>query len=108
LGNPALSNPTIDSWSNVSAFAAPSPGTFGNMGRNIVYGPGQANVGAALRKSFAIREGVRFDFSGNATNVLNHPSFAQPDRSIGPGHVARITAVRVGSRQLELVLKLIF
>jgi hypothetical protein len=51
---------------------------------------------------------VRFDFSGNATNVLNHPSFAQPDRSIGPGHVARITAVRVGSRQLELVLKLIF
>ena len=25
---------SIDSWFNVNAFAAPTPGTFGNMGRN--------------------------------------------------------------------------
>jgi hypothetical protein len=108
VGNPVFDNPTINGWFNVNAFAAPSPGTFGNMGRNIVYGPGQFNLGTTLRKSFAIREGLRFDLSGNATNVLNHPSFAQPDRLIGPGHVARITGVRVGSRQVEIVLKLIF
>jgi hypothetical protein len=34
-GGSALADPTINSWSNVNAFAAPTPGTFGNMGRNI-------------------------------------------------------------------------
>jgi hypothetical protein len=108
VGNPGLPNPSINGWFNVNAFAAPTPGTFGNMGRNILYGPGLFSVGAALRKSFAIRESLRFDLSANATNVTNHPSFAQPDRTIGPGHVAKITGVRGGPRQIELVMKLIF
>lgn len=108
VGNPALSSPTINSWFNVGAFAAPTAGTFGNMGRNIVYGPGIFNIGMALAKSFKIGERVTFDLNGNATNVLNHPSFAMPDRLIGPGHVGRITAVRVGSRQIEIVGKIRF
>ena len=29
----------IDSWFNATAFAAPTPGTFGNLGRNTVFGP---------------------------------------------------------------------
>jgi hypothetical protein len=108
VGDPVLPNPSIASWFNVGAFAAPAPGTFGNMGRNTVYGPGIFNVGMSLAKTFRIREGLSFDLSGNSTNVLNHPSFAQPDRLIGPGHVGQITAVRVGSRQIELVGKLRF
>jgi len=108
VGNPALDNPTIDGWFNVNAFAAPNPGTFGNMGRNILYGPGLFNMGMSLAKSFTIRENLTFDLSGNATNVLNHPSFAQPDMLIGPGHTAKITATRVGPRNIELVFKLRF
>jgi hypothetical protein len=46
--------------------------------------------------------------TGNATNALNHPSFAQPDRLIGPGRIGNITSVRVPSRQIELVFKLSF
>ena len=108
VGNPKLENPTIDRWFNVNAFASPTPGTFGNMGRNIVYGPGIFNMGMSLAKSFTIREGLIFDLTGNATNALNHPSFAQPDRLIGPGHIGKITGVRVGARQIELVFKLRF
>jgi hypothetical protein len=108
VGNPFLDNPTINGWFNVNALVAPAPGTFGNMGRNIIYGPGQFNMGMALKKTFAIHESLRFDLSGNATNVTNTPSFAQPDRLIGPGHIANITGVRVGARQVEIVLKLIF
>jgi len=108
VGNPKLEQPTINSWFNVNAFAAPTPGTFGNMGRNIVYGPGMFNMGLSLGKTFTLREGLMFDLAADATNALNHPSFAQPDRLIGPGHIGKITAVRVGARQIQLVFKLRF
>jgi hypothetical protein len=108
VGNPVLENPTINRWFDVSAFAAPTPGTFGNMGRNIVNGPGLFTVNMSLAKTFTIREGFLFDLTGNATNALNHPSFGQPDRLIGPGRVGNITSTRVPSRQIELVLKLRF
>jgi len=108
VGNPTLESPTINRWFNVGAFAAPTPGTFGNMGRNIVYGPGLFNLGLSLAKSFTLREGLIFDLTANATNAPNHPAFAQPDRLIGPGRIGNITAVRVPSRQIELVFKLRF
>jgi hypothetical protein len=108
VGNPVLANPSINGWFNVSAFAAPTPGTFGNMGRNVLYGPGLFNLGMSLAKTFTIREGLMFDLTANATNALNHPSFALPDPTIGPGRIGRITGVRVPSRNIEIVFKLRF
>lgn len=108
VGNPVLDNPTIDRWFNVGAFAAPTPGTFGNMGRNIVNGPGLFTVNMSLAKTFTIKEGFFFDLTGNATNALNHPAFGLPDRLIGPGRVGNITSTRVPSRQIEIVFKLRF
>ena len=108
VGNPNFANPTIDSWFNVGALAAPAAGTFGNMGRNILYGPGMTQVNMSLQKTFAITERIRFDFSANSTNALNHPSFGQPDLLIGPGHVGKITTTTVGGRQMELIGKIRF
>ena len=51
---------------------------------------------------------MNLDFSANATNLINHPSFALPDKAIGPGHIGRITGTSVGSRQMELVAKFRF
>jgi hypothetical protein len=99
---------SIDSWFNMGAFATPAPGTFGNMGRNIVYGPKLSSINASLLKTFKITERARAEFSANATNLINHPSFALPDKVVGPGHIGRITATSVGSRQMELVLKVRF
>jgi hypothetical protein len=98
----------INSWFNVNAFASPTPGTFGNMGRNIVYGPHLSAVNMSLIKTFAFTERLKLDFSANASNLLNHPSFALPDKTIGPGHKGQITGVSVGSRQMELVAKFRF
>ncbi len=108
VGNPNRANPTINSWFNVSALAAPLPGTFGNMGRNILYGPGLNTVNLSLQKTFTITERVKLDFFANATNALNHPSFALPDLLIGAGHIGKITGVTVGGRQMELVGKIRF
>jgi tetratricopeptide (TPR) repeat protein len=88
--------------------AAPTPGTFGNMGRNIVYGPKLSAINMSLIKTFSLTERIKLEFSGNATNVLNHPSFALPDKSIGPGHIGKITGTSVGARQMELIAKLRF
>jgi len=110
VGDPtaAAGGQTIDSWFNVNAFAAPAPGTFGNMGRNIVYGPKLSAVNMSLIKTFTFTERIKLDFSANATNVFNHPSFAFPDKLIGPGHRGQITGVSVGARQMELVVKVRF
>jgi hypothetical protein len=107
-GNAALPNPTINEWFNVSAFAAPTPGTFGNMGRNVLYGPPLKNLNMSLRKTFSITEHVKVDFDADASNVLNHPSFALPDAVIGPGHIGKITGTSVGARNLELIAKIRF
>ena len=108
VGNPNLSNPTINEWYNVGAFAAPTPGTLGNAGRNDVYGPPLKNVNMSLKKTFKITERFKFDFSANAANTFNHPSFALPDPVIGPGHIGKITATSVGARNVELIAKFRF
>ena len=98
----------INSWFNTNAFAPPNPGTFGNMGRNSVYGPPLTSLNTSLIKTFRFTERMQLDFSANATNLINHPSFALPDKTIGPGHKGQITNVSVGARQMELVAKFRF
>jgi len=110
VGNPyqVTGGQNINSWYNVNAFAAPTPGTFGDMGRNAVIGPPLKNLNMQLKKTFTITERFKLDFSANASNALNHPSFALPDATIGPGHIGKITAVSVSSRNIELIAKLRF
>jgi hypothetical protein len=110
VGNPTAvaGGQSINSWFNVNAFAAPAPGTFGNMGRNVVYGPHLSAVNMSLHKIFTFTERMKLEFSANATNLFNHPSFALPDASIGPGHIGKITGTLVGARQMELVAKFRF
>jgi len=110
VGNPTAvaGGQSINEWFNVAAFASPTPGTFGNMGRNTVFGPGLTSLNMSLLKTFAFTERIKLQFSANATNFVNHPSFAMPDKTIGPGHIGIINGTSVGARQMELVAKLFF
>src|SRR5205807_3732970 len=45
---------TSGEWFNPLAFAAPAPYTFGNAGRNTVYGPGQQTLDFAVGRSFVV------------------------------------------------------
>jgi hypothetical protein len=106
--NPKAGAGTIQSWFNTNAYVAPNPGTLGNMRRNSIYGPGVYVMNASIRKTFRIYERISFDFSADSTNVLNHPSFGQPDLPIGGTHHAAITNVTQGGRNIELIGKLRF
>src|SRR5690242_20515024 len=43
-------------WLNLAAFAQPAPGTFGNMPRNMIYGPGYSDVDFSVIKDIPIKE----------------------------------------------------
>jgi hypothetical protein len=50
--------------------------TFGNMGRNILRGPGFVNWDASVVKTWRLNEKLKFQFRGEVFNVANHPNFA--------------------------------
>jgi Carboxypeptidase regulatory-like domain/TonB dependent receptor-like, beta-barrel len=109
VGDPKAGNfKNLNGWFDVNAYASPTPGTLGDMRRNSIYGPGLYAMNGSLHKTFPIWERVSFDLAANATNLLNHPSFSNPDATIGPGHSAQITGTREGGRVVELVGKLRF
>ena len=71
-------------WFNPNAFALPAPGQFGNAGRNILRGPGFAQVDLALQKGFQLTEGTKLTVGAEAYNLFNHPNFAVPSNTQSP------------------------
>ena len=60
------------------AFALPEAGTYGNLGRNTVIGPGLTNFDFALVKNIPFLENKSVQFRAEAFNLFNHPSFNRP------------------------------
>ncbi|MGH9660363.1 MAG: TonB-dependent receptor domain-containing protein, partial [Bryobacteraceae bacterium] len=63
---------------NSDAFQAPRPHTFGNAGRNILPGPGNALLDLALARRLALTEAIALELRGEVFNVLNHPNWGIP------------------------------
>lgn len=62
----------------VPDFPAPAPGTNGNLGRDIMRGPGFAQVDMELSKKFAITERVSAQLRIDALNALNRVNLNNP------------------------------
>ena len=70
-----------------SAFARPARGTFGNLERNALTGPGYWNVDASLFKRFGLGGDRNLEFRVEAQNVFNHVNLGNPNAEIGvPGN----------------------
>ena len=91
--------------------------TLGNVARNSVYGPGFANVDLSLVKNTKITERINFQIRGDAFDILNHPNYGQPGRTLNAltgASLFTITSTRFppgdsgSSRQLQLAAKLQF
>jgi hypothetical protein len=111
LREPGSTKQRLGEWYNLAALTVPAPFTYGNFLRNVVYGPGVVNVAASLGKTFDLypRRGIKLEIRADAGNVLNHPSFGQPNgNAIGPGEVDNITSVTVGGRQIQLYGRISF
>jgi hypothetical protein len=67
-----------DHFYNAGAFSTPAPNTFGNAGRDILPGPGNAVVDVALHRRFAVMEHGTIEFRAETFNLLNHPNIGIP------------------------------
>jgi len=84
-------DPILPHWSpttgylNPLAFAQPADGTFGDLGRNQIFGPGFWDYDFSVSKNFPLRDRLSLQFRAEFFNIFNHPNFALPSNSIVPG-----------------------
>lgn len=102
VGDPHLSHPTIDQWFNPAGYAVAANGTLGNSGRNTLRGPGLTDVNFSMSKTFSWRERLHFQIRADASNILNHPSFAHPNTNFNESNAGQITSTSVGGRNIQL------
>ena len=63
---------------NPAAFATPAPGTFGNLERNSIHGPGFQQIDFFFAKHFALGGRSNLEFRGEVFNMFNQVNFANP------------------------------
>jgi len=123
VGNPDGPK-TQDQWFNAapigsanSAFARPARGTFGNLPRNALRGPGYWRTDFALLKRFTTQSARSVEVRVESVNIFNHANLGNPDSEIGvPGNpnpnAGRITSTAYGGqdpmRNFQFAVKYVF
>ncbi|MBO0720500.1 MAG: TonB-dependent receptor [Blastocatellia bacterium] len=67
---------------NPAAFAIPQPGTFGNLMRNQLHGPGFSQVDLNLAKTTRILEHIDLRLAVEFFNLFNKANFANPNATL--------------------------
>lgn len=117
--NPAFSGRIVtgdpNRYFNPDAFVVPAPGTYGNLGRDVLYGPGLAEADVALVKNTRLSERVALQLRGEAFNVANHANFNTPNLTVftaagspPSGSAGVITSTATASRQIQIAAKVIW
>jgi hypothetical protein len=99
---------TADKWFNPAAFAAPPAFTYGNVGRNSVYGPGMQTLDLALARAIRLGEKANFQFRAEAFNALNKTNLGTPNRFVNTPQFGTITMAMTAGREIQLSARLSF
>jgi hypothetical protein len=116
LASPYASQKTVDHWLNPAAFAAPAPGTYGNLGKNNMLGPGVFQLDVAISRTFPIGENKSLQLRAEAFNLPNHLNPANPVAALNNSSFGKIQSDISGTgglsagdpRILQFALKLVF
>jgi hypothetical protein len=117
--NPSFSGPVVsgnpNQYFNPNAFSVPYAGTYGNVGRNVLIGPGLATLDASVAKITRINDRWKLQFRADGFNLFNRTNFNTPNAVVytaasGPpaSTAGVITATSTNSRQIQLSLKLLW
>ena len=106
--NACTGSGTCVSYLNPSAYGLPVTGTWGNVGKGAVHGPGLVNWDMGIFKDFPLRgEKLHMQFRAESFNTVNHANFNNPNVTQSAGGFGTITGAgdpRIG----QLALKLLF
>jgi hypothetical protein len=100
-----------------SFVAVSTPATYGNVGRNTLYGPGSVNMDFSLFRTFNLTERFALQFRTDATNLFNTPHFCNPGgctsvaqaaTSIASSDFLTVTSAKDDERQFRFGLRLSF
>ena len=80
---PADQNP--DHWLDINAFAVPTRGTWGNIGRNTFRGPGLMQLDLSLQRRFNVGKARNVEFRMEAFNALNRQNLGNPNTNLSSG-----------------------
>ncbi|MEZ5356900.1 MAG: carboxypeptidase regulatory-like domain-containing protein [Bryobacteraceae bacterium] len=113
----SLGDPTLDTgrsrdelmarYFDVSKFALPTAGTYGNTGRNALVGPGDWNLDFALFKRFPIKERAQLQFRWEMFNAFNHANLNNPRSNITAARPGQIDTTS-GPRIMQMGLRMTF
>lgn len=99
---------TASKWFNPAAFAAPPAYTFGDVGRNSVYGPPLQTLDFAVARTFRLTERASFQFRGEAFNALNKVNLGTPNRYVNTPQFGTVTMAMTPGREIQLSARVSF
>ena len=107
-GNGNLSSGrTLDRWFDLAAFTIPNQYTYGNGGRDILYGPRFHNADLKIGKNFRVTETKRIEFRGEMFNFTNTPHFNLPNANVNLPQGGKISSA-LEARDVQFGLKFVF
>jgi hypothetical protein len=96
IGNPFTgivpATPPIVQYLNKAAFATPTPGTFGNLGRDVLYGPGIGTVDFSIFKKTPITERITTELRVEIFNLFNRTNYANPSGTFSSSSFGQLTS----------------
>ena len=96
-----------DQYLNRDAFGEPARGTYGDIGRNSIRGPGIFTLDMGLTRRFAIGENQTLEFRAEAFNLPNHVNLHNPEAGLSDSLFGQITSAG-DPRIMQFALKFIF
>jgi hypothetical protein len=97
----------VKEYFNKAAFTQATLGTFGDVGRNSLYGPGYGDVDSSIFKDLFQESRVHAQFRAEAFNTFNRANFNNPSSTVSSGTFSQITGAN-SPRVLQFGLKLMF
>ena len=109
-GKPIFGSGTrnANTWWNPAAFATPPAYSYGNVGRNSVYGPGLQTMDIGVVRSFSIKEKAQFETRAEFFNAPNHTNLDIPNRFVNTSSFGSITDAATPGREIQLSARLSF
>jgi hypothetical protein len=99
---------TLNCWFNTAAYVPPTSGTFGNVGRNSLSGPGGFTLDTAISRKFMFGESRELSLRLDTFNLLNHPVLGNPNASSNSANFGKVLSQVGNGRTFQAAVKFSF